>query len=314
MEAKWDGFWMTFHNMDRGKEIENLKCSRCFKRIKDEPVHMCPYEDLVCMGCFQEIGAKCGPAHCPLCVWPHPLGWMSRPPRKWKSRSLQKIADMLPKHRQCRRNTQCRQTFTSLQRLLLHEKEECPFRERQCTTCGLFKPPSWMATHMNFNHFNDSYNTLGQTLRWACDERTPQSRVIGMYTAEASRLELFTVQRAVDETEDTVFLWVGHNDFTTTQAKGGQKCQFDCKLALMAPNGKSELTYVIMHCSPIDAERGDANLSLEKSLVQTAVDKLGCFVVTITIFEKKRALPTKLCESEGNLEDCHDKPDPDFFG
>ena len=320
-EWKWDGFWLTY-KIDRSKTIEALQCHRCFKHIKDEPVHMCPYEDLLCLGCFQEIGAKCGPAHCPLCVWP-----LSR---KWKSRSLEKIANMLPKDRRCRRNPRCMQTFTSLERLVLHEKEECPYRDRQCSACGLFQFPTWMATHMNLRHYNVSYNTLGETLRWACDGRTPQSRVIGMYTAEASRLEMFTVQKAVDDKEDSVYLWVSHSDFTTAQAKAKQKCEFDCKLALMAPNGKSELTYVIMHCSPIDAARGDANLHLDQSLVQTAVDKLGCFVVSICIFERERALPRAKqlsshdgksvkclrgdCESDGNLEDCHEKPDPDFFG
>ena len=324
MAARWhadfDGFWLSFDSIDRSttkRPDVQPQCDRCFKPIKDGRVHMCHYEDVLCMACFEEIGAKSGQADRPLCVWP------LRP--KKKSPFLEHVAGMLPKDRPCRRK--CKQVFASLERLLLHEKEECPLRDRQCTACGSWKFPSWMATHMNLAH-HESYSTLGTTLKWACDGRTPDSRVIGMYTPEASRLEMFTVNRAVDEEEGTVFLWVSHSDFTTNHQREGQTCQFACRLALMSPNGKSEVTCGIMRCSPTDAERGDGHLSLEQSQVQTALDKVGCFQVSITIFEsgcvaahakqlwvhdgKNGTCLTRNCESEG-IPDWQENADPDFF-
>ena len=96
----------------------------------------------------------------------------------------------------------------------------------------------------------------------------------------------------------------------------------------MSPNGKSEVTCGIMRCSPTDAERGDGHLSLEQSQVQTALDKVGCFQVSITIFEsgcvaahakqlwvhdgKNGTCLTRNCESEG-IPDWQEKADPDFF-
>ena len=325
MAARWhanfDGFWLTFDSLDRSTTKSDKRpepqCDRCFSPIKDGRVRMCHYEDVLCIKCFEEIGAKCGQAHCPLCVWP--------PRPKMKSPFLEHVAGMLPKDRPCRRK--CKQVFASLESLLLHEKEECPLRDRQCTACGSLLFPSWMSTHMNLTH-HESYSTLGTTLKWACDGRTPDSRVIGMYTPEASRLEMFRVNRAVDEEEDTIFLWVSYSDFTTTHQREGQTCQFACRLALMSPNGKTEVTSGIMRCSPSDAVRGDGHLSLEPSQVQTALDKVGCFQVGITIFERGSALPpgkqlwchdgkngtclTRNCESEGT-PDCQVKADPDFF-